>query len=262
MQRLRRLRDKFSDRLVLGVLVLIGVLAIGFSIAARIAGGQDRNWWGWADSLAQNFGAGMIGALVTFLLIDRIIGGRELKARLIREMGSNVQNVAVQAVNELRAHGWLTDGSLNGRYLLEANLEGAYLEYANLQKTKLSQANLQKADLRHANLRRASLLLANLQGANLRNADLWKAGLAHVILKGANLEGANLQEADFANLSRADFLFDEKTVLPDKTHWTPGANLSHFTNPDHPKFWRSDDPHSPAYRGHESQLQEMPGPDK
>ena len=51
----------------------------------------------------------------------------------------------------------------------------------------------------------------------------------------------------YANLTGADFA--EDTRLPDGTHWTPDTDITRFTDPDHPRFWRSDDPESPAYGG-------------
>jgi hypothetical protein len=40
-----------------------------------------------------------------------------------------------------------------------------------------------------------------------------------------------------------------ETTLPDGTKWTLDADVARFNDPDHPEFWRSDDPSSPAYRG-------------
>ena len=99
--------------------------------------------------------------------------------------------------------------------------------------------NLQEADLRGANLQEAILWLANLQEANLRVANLQEANLW-----GTNLWGANLQGADLGGAT-----FDENTMLPDGTKWTPGTDMARFTDSGHPDFWRSDDTQSPAYRG-------------
>jgi hypothetical protein len=111
-----------------------------------------------------------------------------------------------------------------GAELAMVNLQGAFLGGANLQGAQLSGANLQGADLRWSNLQRAELAMANLQGA--------------VLIK-TNLQEADLEEATF----------DEQTTLPDGTHWTSDTDMTLFTNPGHPEFWRSDDPTSPAYRG-------------
>jgi DNA-directed RNA polymerase subunit RPC12/RpoP len=182
---------------------------------------------------------------------------------LRRQMGSTNRAEAVAAVDELRAHGWLTDGSLKGEFFVKADLEGADLRDINLQGGSLRHANLHKADLSgaalqgvnlfeadlsganltRANLRRAEPRYANLEGANLRLADLRNAKMFAADLQGANLSGANLQGADIR-----EALFDRQTTLPDDTGWTPDADTARFTDPEHPSFWRSSEPASPACR--------------
>lgn len=34
-----------------------------------------------------------------------------------------------------------------------------------------------------------------------------------------------------------DIVFDEATILPDGTKWTPRTDMRRFTDPNHPKFW-------------------------
>ena len=143
----------------------------------------------------------------------------------------------------------LRDANLQDAYLYGANLQGASLRSANLQNTDLRLANLQEADLRNANLQSTDLRLANLQGATLWDVDLKGAKLEDVNLQGAYLFGANLQNANLA-----DAKLDESTVLPDdqfskNSFWASDTDMTRFTDPDHPNFWRSDDPRSPAYRG-------------
>jgi DNA-directed RNA polymerase subunit RPC12/RpoP len=180
---------------------------------------------------------------------------------LRRQMGGTDQAEAVAAVNEMRAHGWLMDGSLKGEFFVRANLEGADLRDVNLQGGSLRHANLHKADLSgaalqgvnlfeadlsganltRANLQRAEPRYANLQGANLRLADLRNAKMFAADLQGADLSGANLQGADIR-----EALFDRQTTLPDDSGWTPDADTARFTDPEHPSFWRSSEPDSPA----------------
>jgi hypothetical protein len=69
-----------------------------------------------------------------------------------------------------------------------------------------------------------------------RFGDWWGFALN---LGGASLHSSSLQNAEF----------DEDTKLPDETIWTPDTDMARFTDPNHPDFWRSDDPNSPAYRG-------------
>jgi hypothetical protein len=74
-------------------------------------------------------------------------------------------------------------------------------------------------------------------------------------LAGAYLGDVNLADASLykANLQRVKILgtiqLSETTTLPDGSKWTPETDMTQFTDPNHPDFWRSDDPKSPAYRG-------------
>lgn len=132
--------------------------------------------------------------------------------------------------------------------LSEADLQGANLFLANLRGVNLKEAylflaNLQEADLGGADLRGANLQLANLIRSNLRIANLHGANLQRTKLQDANLRGANLEDAIFL----ADL--NVNTILPDGSQWQPGVEMERFTDRQHPEFWRSGDPNSPAYRG-------------
>lgn len=145
---------------------------------------------------------------------------------LIKLMSSREHDLAWKAVSMLEEAGWLTDGSLEGAQLPHANLKGATLI-------------------------RASLRRVNLAGAFLQSADLYQAKLGGADLSGGYLQGADLSQADLEGSNLKDAKFDASTVLPDGTNWTPGLNMTRFTDPNHPDFWRSDDPNSPAHRGEE-----------
>jgi uncharacterized protein YjbI with pentapeptide repeats len=241
------------------ILVLVG-LALGALVSS--------SWALWRtcdlEGLALNLGTELIGALATYALLELFIGGRERreakKADLIAQMGSQVQDVAVAAAEELRRHGWLSDGSLQGADLFRANLRAADLIGADLSRAVLVETNLQWTSLTGAKLIATNLSGARLGGANLHGADLNKAKLIEVqlhgaVLLGANLCGARLWDADLreanlrevdlkgaslhrANLQGADF--DENTTLPDGTKWTLDTDMARFTDPKHPDFWRPD----------------------
>lgn len=189
-----------------------------------------------------------MGILVTVLLIDRLNRRRDeentilqIQEQMVRDAGSIVNSVANNAVHQLRKRGWLVNkaGLLATRNLVAANLQGAVLWSANLRLARLAQANLQQADLWGANLEEADLRGADLQGAVLETANLHTANLRDVNLQKADLRRANLRAADMrkaklenANLGQGESsaVFDENTILPDGTHWTPGTDVSKFTN--------------------------------
>ena len=199
--------------------VLVG-LGVG-TLVSLLSGILLTDDWG---GLLLNVGAEFGGALATYGLLELFIKRREeeevRKADLIAQLGSQVQDVAVAAAEELLRHGWLYDGSLQGADLAEANLQEATLMGADLQRANLVMANLQRAMLAHANLQGAYLWQASLQGAYL--------GMAN--LQGAHLTGANLQGA----------YLDQYTTLPDGTKWTLDTDMARFTDPKHPDLWRPD----------------------
>ena len=130
-------------------------------------------------------------------------GLKQLKKQLIRQIGSSVNEQAMRAAEELRANGWLEDGSLEWAKLSGANLSHANLRYANLKGTSLFRANLEEASLYHADLTSAKLRAADLRGASLGGANLQGANLGGAKMQGAFLAGVNLARADMlkANLN-------------------------------------------------------------
>ena len=175
--------------------------------------------------LWSNGGTELASIALTVLVIEGLNRRRattERKKALILQMGSPDNGFAVEATRILRAEEWLKDGTLVGANLWKANLARADLGWAILWYTNLEGADLRKA---------------NLEGADLHDA---------------NLEGAELQGATF----------DENTVLPDSDYdsdteehsstWTPETDMTRFTDTNHPDFWRSGDPDSPAYRGEDT----------
>jgi hypothetical protein len=220
---------------------------------------------------ANVFTEGM-SVILTILVLDRINQWRDdqnLKKRLIREAGSRSNTVAIGALEWLRAENWLEgDGGL----LQNANLWGANLQNANLEKANLNEANLRDAQLQSATFVQASLQKATLRRAllndakmddaclheadcrltNFSNADLLRADLSKAKLNHAALNGANLHNACLCGADLEDATFSVTTVLPDAKsaghdadnkplftkYWTPDADMSRYTNPKHPNFWR------------------------
>jgi hypothetical protein len=89
---------------------------------------------------------------------------------------------------------------------------------------------------------------AYLRNTNLQNADLWGTDLVGARLHHSNLQGTFFMNADLTDVDFQFSEFDETTTLPDGSKWSPDTDMRRFTDPNHPNFWRSDDPRSPAYR--------------
>jgi uncharacterized protein YjbI with pentapeptide repeats len=157
------------------------------------------------------------GILVTITVIDQLNRRRDsrnaikqLQEQLVRNASSIVNDVANNAMHQLKKRGWLwgDNGLLAGESLSGANLQGADLSGAYLQEADLTHAKLQGALLGWANLQGAYLSAAYLQGANFMEAKLQGADLPGANLQGAFLEGAKLQGANLwsANLRDADLI--------------------------------------------------------
>jgi hypothetical protein len=118
------------------------------------------------------------------------------RVELINKLWGQENKQVLRAVEELRARGWLTDGSLRGTALCRAQLQNADLMDADLCNTDLHQADLEYADLSNAQLRAAKLTRASLRDANLDRADLTQADLYKANLRGVrNLTDEQLSHA-------------------------------------------------------------------
>jgi len=204
-----------------------------------------------ADGYATNVYTEMLSIFVTVLVLDRLNEWRSVQQRkrtLVREAASRDNSTALNAIDWLRAEGWLTEYDetplLKEIKLSRADLHNAYLYGAHLQNTNLYKVNLSYADLSKANvvdsfLHRAILQYTSLYETDFRQTNLWDA----------SLRGAKYIET---------VQFDEKTILPDAQplrddngrivkddnrqtvydkYWTPDTDMTRYTNPKHPDFW-------------------------
>jgi len=138
------------------------------------------------------------------------------RTQLIRKLRCPDNKRVLQAVEELRVRGWLSDGTLRGIALCHAQLQGADLMNADLSGVDFHQAHLEWADLS----------MADLSGAKLSRAHLCGANLDHARLGGADLFKANLKEVrnlTDAQLARARRLWG--TIMPDGETYDGRHNL-------------------------------------
>ncbi len=203
---------------------------------------RTRQWWGdWFQGVSTE----MVGAAMTTIFFTFIVGAVEQQQnlqQLIENMGSDINIQALAAVDALGSER-LQDGTLRGGVFAFANLDNAPLFKADLQDAnffsailsdaKLLEANLQNANLQAADLTNADLDSALLINANLQNANLQAADLSNVLLDSADLTSANLQDVHLENTR-----FTPETTLPDGTFYSDTIDLTRFTDPQHPDFWR------------------------
>ena len=106
------------------------------------------------------------------------------KNELLLKLYSQHNKVVLQAIEEIRVRGWLSDGSLRGSGLCRVQLQGADLVEADLSYVDFHQAGMEFVDLSNANLSGAKLTRAKLINANLSKTDFNRASLYKTNLRG------------------------------------------------------------------------------
>ncbi|GAB5492750.1 MAG: hypothetical protein Phog2KO_29650 [Phototrophicaceae bacterium] len=209
-------------------------------------------WWVWWDGALQNFSTEMLGAIITFGLIEVIVGSRDRREDLAQQLrvGDTKTLIILEdnniKINDINLSGarWenidLIDANLVGANLMRsnllygklihanlvgANLVGANLMYADLSGARLADANLAFANLESVNLAGADLAGVNLVCANLVEAKLENVNLAHVYLAGADLKNANLKGANL-----------EYVRFPDGILWHEDLDIQRYTNEEHSEY--------------------------
>lgn len=235
MSRLTK-RLSLKNRISLAGALILVVSLLSLLTAVWLYNDSPAEFW---KGFLTNLGTELLSVAMTVLILNELyqrVSDDNLKKQLIRDMSSSENGIALRAVQELSANGWLFDGSLEGALLGNANLEGANLLNANLEGAKLWNSNLRNARLRGANLKDANLSGADFSGARLIEADLAQANLEqsrleHAIMWDANLRGAILRKTDlsFADLRGASLQNSEifqcnfhETKYSGRTKWPSG----------------------------------------
>jgi uncharacterized protein YjbI with pentapeptide repeats len=245
-ERSRRLRihldDDWLDEVVI---VVLTVLFIGVFILSWLAHQGILPFLStvnvWLDGLFQNSGTEFFGALLTFLLIEIMVGGRDRRREqqtvqgflneqeanfqeflrkqqeqldeqerraLVDQLSSRVPGFAAEAVRLLKHRGWYDEMDLFTALQNEGNFAMADLRGLRPPGNRLGLQMIEgvRLDLRGARLEKADLREAQLEGstlseAHLEGTDLSGAELKDTALIGASLEGAGLY---LANLKEAN----------------------------------------------------------
>lgn len=252
-----------------GSAIFLVVLSFGAGWFSRSRAEQKGTW---AGGWLQGFSTEMAGALVTTVLLtvvfsvsqsneanqQRLLHERD---QLIFRMGSPINNIAAEAVRQLRALDWLEPekDTLMNRYFEGANLNDVDLSNVNLTNAifanvEMNGINFSDSDLTSVNFQNINLTDVNFTGANLThvdfletddirdaiwiNADLTNANFegrnlvginfSGTILDGTDFRGANLTDAVFTGANLENALLDEATRLPDGELYTLDADLTVF----------------------------------
>jgi uncharacterized protein YjbI with pentapeptide repeats len=199
---LRRFLDWWTVRRA-GVLMLFVAVIIAVTGYAREHPG-DVSFRAFVGDFYANASTELASIAITVLIIDALNYRREKqdqKTRLLGEVRNRDNGLALRALEEMRAFGWIMDGTLAQANLWGANLEEADLNEVVLRGAQMGRANLRSAVLFDADLREVDLSRAVLDGADMSRADLRRVDLSGATLLGVKADWINLHMAD---LSRAN----------------------------------------------------------
>lgn len=253
---------------VLGGLVLVGV---GIWIGAHLFAGDT----GFGSNIYAEF-IGIVAAYFSIDFLNRRSEERRRKQnlidRLLRDAVSPQSDVAQRAFFDMWKDGLVFGensilregkrkvnlyGASPGKVTLRmARMDGAIMTWSDFSESDFDGAILDNACLGSATLKWASFDYVSLKNANFENADLTHATLIGADLTGANLLGAKIYRDSLYNYAAESPNTPPDTgspqaILPDGKPMTLNTDLTRFTDQNHRDgLWRSEDPKSPAFRGH------------
>lgn len=198
-------RKRLAYEVLGGALLILCLVAVG----SKFFGQGNRDFH-------MNLFTEAAGIVVTIFLVNRWYAMREsdrklseLESRLVREAGSQVNQTALNAIEELRDSNWITgeDGLLSGASLRGANLANAQLSDANLNGAKIDGAILTGARLVDAELQNASLERAILHKSWMHDANLTSARMDYIKAIQCAFDRSNLQHvsAIFSDMRESGF---------------------------------------------------------
>ncbi len=134
---------------IMGVLLIVAVV-MGLVSSLDEQGQFDIR------TLGMNLATELIGAVITYYIIDRIvknsIDNSELKPQMIRRLENPDPGITWQALKDLEAKGWLQDGSLYGWFLRRANFKNADLLAMDTNGLGMYRCNLEGAKIEEEQL--------------------------------------------------------------------------------------------------------------
>ncbi|GAB5492103.1 MAG: hypothetical protein Phog2KO_23180 [Phototrophicaceae bacterium] len=165
MQFKERNQKRIQGRNLLLPIILIVSLIMGVISAYDSMGFDWRNFLG-------GISIELIGGVITFYLIDNFVmkNADETSHRksLISQLENRNTGIVQRAVQELRAYGWLQDGSLYGWFIQRANFDGIHLEDANVNGLGLFRCSLKDVRITEEQLAQLNdLRLTHMPDGNL-----------------------------------------------------------------------------------------------
>lgn len=262
MARTRTVLSDHTTSRVAAFALLFSILFVALILGYSFQHPGGFSWRTLISDLYANLATELMSIAVTVFIIDALNQRRQArleKERLIREMASSDNGIALRAARELGQQGNLTNGSLRSVWLDGANLEGAQLLSADLHGVSLRSAKLRGAELTGASLSRAALWKTDLRNATLVGADLGNANLKYANLEDARVTRDQLRRAYSLRGSvlpdgtvydgRFQLDGDIREAILDGVNMDDATALSKWYSMPWDEFWRSMDlrNHRPEY---------------
>src|SRR5262245_15776784 len=123
----------FVKRNVWNFLVMFALLGIAALAVWQSAVDNGGIGAAWTSGLWLNFATEVLGAILSSSMFEILTNANNHAEELVRQLRSHDNHTVQAALNELRAVGYLFDGTLHGANLRGANLTGADLRGASIK---------------------------------------------------------------------------------------------------------------------------------
>lgn len=229
------------------ILILLLILAVITGLASFLLNRLE-----WVSSWMLNISSELIGAVITYILFELIIGRAEkknederhkieaqlqLRTRLLKAHSFEEKQLILDEINALGVMRGanLMYSNLSGLFMSGLDMQGVDLSWSDLSGANLSNTNLEGANLTNTNLRGAILIGANfksavLAGADLQNATIVGANLDFAILRQAKFQFSNLEKSSFLGSITDEAVANEHTLMPDGQHFVVPGDWSRYTH--------------------------------
>jgi len=203
------------------------------------------------NSVFNNLAPEAIGIAVTVHLIDRLYHNKEIietKQKIIDQLRSPSNAVALEAARVSLDNGWFKDSSLDNIDLRKADLQDAELIGTKLKNINFSGANLTRvkfggAIIENSNFYKTIMLKTEFDGAELLSSDFSWTKLDDINFLGAKLtkvdfrmsnmphlkaEQAYLTQTDFRGADISNANFGGTTIISCDFRFTVGFQSADF----------------------------------
>lgn len=155
-----------------------------------------------------------------------------------------IADVGVASVMDFRdLQYWdFSESDLQGACLFDFGLASADFTDAWLTLADLDGADIEFTTFDGATLFDVRLIETAMYGATFIGADLENAYMIDADARAADFSGANFLDAYMDGVMfDEDTIFNEETILPDGSMWTPETDMRRFTDASRSDFWNACD---------------------